>query len=107
MLRGVEAGEERTATGRAHRGVAHCLVETQPVIGNPLAVGQILFSPALGPVHRPAFLIGDDDNDVGFLRKPIGGCCLYRHRAHRAGRDVCHSREDKGTDATEERPARQ
>jgi len=32
---------------------------------------------------------------------------LYRHRAHRAGRDVCHSREDKGTDATEERPARQ
>lgn len=66
VLRRVSAGKQRSPAGRAHAGITESALEAEAVALKERKRGQVVLLPIVGEVLRGTFLVGDDEDEIGF-----------------------------------------
>jgi len=69
---GVSPREQLRARGRAKR-VGETMREPHPFLGEPVQVGRLMGSPAIAGKALHPQVVGQDEQDVGFFRRQLGG----------------------------------
>ena len=103
MLCWIETRKERAAAWRTHGAVAEGVSKAEAMLNQALAVGQIRFRPSLRPMLRLAFLVGEDNQQIGTLRQR--GLAVRRNRLWLGITPRRYTRNQQRTRSAQKSPA--